>query len=186
MFSFTRIAIFTALAATNAVVLAQDLLNCGVARYENTQYTCFDDSLLCPVQSGIRTLRCGDACYNPNQYTCSNTTLVSYFPSTPGQLFDCGAARYDPSAYVCYDGDFLCPKFETVPTLPCGDACYSASLYICQDGVLEHNPGPEDCIPSGGTNEFCNDQGCFLLGCCPGLLSMADRCRDPCEFTHNC
>ncbi|KAJ7052830.1 carbohydrate binding-domain-containing protein, partial [Mycena amicta] len=157
MLSLDRIAIFTVLAAVNAAVFAQELLSCGGVQYNYTDLTCFDDSLLCAVEGGIRFVPCANTCYNPNQFTCSNTTLIFYAPSTPGQLFDCGAAKYDPSVYVCYNGDFLCPKFSTVPTLPCGDACYEASLYTCTDGVLSHNTGPPDCIPDFSDNEICND-----------------------------
>ncbi|KAF7305640.1 hypothetical protein HMN09_00817600 [Mycena chlorophos] len=132
---------FSLLAITAAGAAAQGLLSCGEAQYNYTEYTCFDDTTLCPVQSGIRTLDCNGACYDPNKYTCSNTTLETYSPYN-GELFDCGVARYDPSKYVCYDGDMLCPKSGVTPTLPCGDDCYFASEYTCTDGVLSHYAGP--------------------------------------------
>lgn len=31
--------------------------------------------------------------------------------------------------YTCYDGKYLCPVYNGVPTLRCGDACYSAGQY---------------------------------------------------------
>ncbi|KAF7313095.1 hypothetical protein MKEN_00995400 [Mycena kentingensis (nom. inval.)] len=182
MFKLKHLIVSAVLAVASGRIVAQELLTCGSSQYFASEYTCFDDSFLCPVQGRIRYLRCGDACYNPNQYTCEDTTLELFSPSNPDQLFDCGDAQYDPSDYVCYNGNFLCPKFSTVPTLRCGDACYSPSLYTCSAGVLSPNPGSPDCIPNFGTNEICNDQGCFLLPCCPGLISIATKCRDPCDL----
>ncbi|EON66075.1 hypothetical protein W97_05318 [Coniosporium apollinis CBS 100218] len=51
-------------------------------------------------------------------------------------LQDCNGARYLPSRYTCYDGKYLCPVYNGVPTLRCGDACYSAGQYSCNNGVL--------------------------------------------------
>ncbi|KAF7313094.1 hypothetical protein MKEN_00995300 [Mycena kentingensis (nom. inval.)] len=183
MFTLNKFLVGAVFAVVTGRVVAQELLDCGSSQYYASEYTCFNDTFLCPVQSGIRYLRCGDACYSPNQYTCENDALELYNPTNPDQLFDCGTAQYDPSDYVCYDGDFLCPKSDTVPTLRCGDACYSPSLYTCSAGHLAPNPGSPDCIPNYGTNEVCNDKGCVLLPCCPGLLSIASKCRDPCELS---
>ncbi|KAF7291270.1 hypothetical protein MIND_01270800 [Mycena indigotica] len=177
-------AFVTALATTSA--LAQTLLTCGASTYFYSTASCFDNAVLCPVVNGVRTISCNGLCYDPNKFTCDNTTLIGYNPNLSGQLFDCGAARYDPSAYVCYDGDFLCPKSETIAYLPCGDACYWPDSYTCSNGTLGPNPGPRDCIPNFSDNIFCNDQGCFELECCPGLIAVADKCRDPCDFGPIC
>ncbi|KAJ6573463.1 hypothetical protein DFH09DRAFT_1151908 [Mycena vulgaris] len=40
----------------------------------------------------------------------------------------------------------------------------------------------DDCVGDFGDSVVCNDQGCFQLICCPGLISVADKCRDPCDL----
>lgn len=69
--------ITTALISLLAVGLttAEELLDCGIARYYPSQYTCYDGSFLCPKITGEATLRCGDACYSPTLYTCNDGRL---------------------------------------------------------------------------------------------------------------
>ncbi|KAJ7478034.1 carbohydrate binding-domain-containing protein [Mycena galericulata] len=137
------------LTALVAGVIAQSLESCGSAEYDPSQYTCFNNSLLCPIVNGVAYQNCGQDCYSTAEYTCFN-------------------------------GDLLCPYASGgIATQACGDACYDFFEYNCNDGEL--SPAPS-CIGDYGTSEFCDTQGCFLLPCCAGLISIADHCRDPCEL----
>ncbi|KAF9065002.1 carbohydrate binding-domain-containing protein [Rhodocollybia butyracea] len=174
--------VLTALAAS--FVSAQNLDSCGDAMYDPSQYTCFNDSFLCPILNGDIYLQCGDACYSTTLYSCSNTTLEPFPPSVPDTLEDCGDARFSPYQYVCFDGDFLCPYMEGNATLRCGDSCYAPWQYNCTDGQLAPvPPPPPTCIGLDGTNPVCNDIACEFYACCPGLINIADKCRDPCDIT---
>ncbi|KAI7595726.1 hypothetical protein KC343_g17277, partial [Hortaea werneckii] len=66
-----------ALASAANTPTDSNLIACGDAYYLPTQYICYDDGFLCPIQDGEPTLRCGDACYNPQQYSCTNAELTS-------------------------------------------------------------------------------------------------------------
>jgi len=49
------------------------------------------------------------------------------------------------SQYTCYDGDFLCPVLNGVPTLRCGLDCYLPEMYSCgDDGKLVYPPSGSD------------------------------------------
>ncbi|KAJ7629256.1 carbohydrate binding-domain-containing protein [Mycena polygramma] len=156
-----------------SLVAAEDLATCGASKYYPSQYTCFDDDFLCPIENGDRFIRCGDA--------CSNTTLEPISHSAPEPLEACGDSLFYPSQYVCLDGNFLCPFMNGAATLRCGDACYSPYLYTCTNGEL----APVPCVPEYGQDEVCNAQGCFVLPCCPGLISVATKCRDRCQLAPN-
>ncbi|KAJ7114444.1 carbohydrate binding-domain-containing protein, partial [Mycena epipterygia] len=135
------------LAALVAGVVA--LESCGTANYDLSQYTCFNNSFLCPIVDGVEYQACGEDCYSTAHYTCFN-------------------------------GDFLCPVTSGGDaTQRCGDTCYSIFQYSCDNGELT----PVPCIGDFGTNEVCGTQGCSLLTCCPGLIFVADHCRDPCQLT---
>ncbi|KAF7354091.1 hypothetical protein MVEN_01096500 [Mycena venus] len=162
------ISLLTALVAGVVKVVAEDLLTCGPSNYFPSQYTCFDDTFLCPIVNGDRYLRCGDACYSTSLYSCSNTTLEPISHSSPETLEDCGSSRFFPSQYVCLDGNFLCPFVNGTATLRCDAACYAPSQYTCTNGQLSPvGIPPPTCVPNFGQDEICNSQGCFLLPCCP-------------------
>ncbi|KAJ7758262.1 hypothetical protein B0H16DRAFT_1720865 [Mycena metata] len=97
--------VFTALASCS-IVVADQLLHCGASNYFVSQYTCFDDFILCPILNGTITLPCGVACdvppcdipcYDPNQYSCSDNTLEFYNPNGVNALDNCSFGQYDPS-----------------------------------------------------------------------------------------
>ncbi|KAJ7640037.1 carbohydrate binding-domain-containing protein [Mycena polygramma] len=114
---------------------------------------------------------CGSAMYDPSQYTCYDGDFLC--PIVNGDVYrKCGDDCYSTTGYNCIDGDFLCPIGEA----KCGDACYDTNQYNCFSGELT------PCIGNFGANEVCTSQGCFLLACCAGLLSIADHCRSPCDF----
>ncbi|KAF2666892.1 hypothetical protein BT63DRAFT_427306 [Microthyrium microscopicum] len=169
---------FLALATTG---FAEDLRNCGTAPYYPSQYTCFDNSFLCPISNGVPTLRCGDACYLQSQYACSNNQLVLNDPNQPDTLLNCGPAQYYDSQYVCFDGNFLCPVINGKATLRCGDACYNYDQYYCENNQLVQTQ-TGTCRPNYG---FCFENG-MSYACCDGLICVADRCRVPCELTGTC
>ncbi|KAJ7192634.1 carbohydrate binding-domain-containing protein [Mycena pura] len=159
---------------------------CGTATYDPSQFACFDDGFLCPIVGQDINLKCGEACYSVSQFGCSNTTLVPIAQIGPGTLLACDDQQFDPSQYVCYDGEFLCPFVcrdglrscltgvsNRNPTLRCGDACYDPAKFSCTNDTLASLPAP-DCVGLDGSNE----EG----SCCPGLLSIASKCRDFCDF----
>ncbi|KAJ7362671.1 hypothetical protein DFH08DRAFT_841328 [Mycena albidolilacea] len=157
--------VFIALAACS-IVATEDLLSCSGSRYFPSQYTCYDDTQLCPILNGTITLPCGLACYDPNQYSCSDLTLEFYNPNVSNALNECGFSQYDPSKAVCFDGFFLCPRMGTV-TLKCGATCYTPSNHYCALA--------QDCVADG----------CEPLPCCPGLIAVASKCRSLCDFNPN-
>ncbi|KAE9386369.1 hypothetical protein BT96DRAFT_540011 [Gymnopus androsaceus JB14] len=176
---------FTALAALARVVIAQGQLeSCGSSLYYPSQYTCFDDDFLCPIVNDEIYIRCGDACYSTSQYSCSDDTLEVYPQNGPETLEACGDAQFYPSQYICLDGNFLCPFMNGDSTLRCGNACYLIDQYSCTNDALipVTVPPSAPCVPEFGSSELCNDEGCFQLNCCPGLFSIADHCRSPCQL----
>ncbi|KAJ7091792.1 carbohydrate binding-domain-containing protein [Mycena epipterygia] len=125
------------------------LESCGTANYDPSQYSCFNNSLLCPIVNGDVYQACGEACYSRG-------------------------------AYTCFNGDFLCPFNGGIATQRCGtgDICYSPLEYSCNsDGSISPLPS---C--SSGPSQVCDTQGCLSLNCCPGLIDIADHCRDPCQL----
>ncbi|KAJ7747126.1 carbohydrate binding-domain-containing protein [Mycena maculata] len=174
--------VLTALAACS-IVAAEDLVSCGASNYYPSQYTCFDDDFLCPIVNGTAYIQCGDACYSDSQYSCNDTTLGLYNPNGPNPLDDCGFTQYDPSQYICFDGFSLCPIMDGSATFKCGDVCYTPDGYSCSLGQVYPNGTPQPtCVPDFGDDELCTEDGCEILPCCPGLISVADKCRDPCQL----
>ncbi|KAF7358747.1 hypothetical protein MSAN_01213700 [Mycena sanguinolenta] len=163
-------------------VSAEELLACGLSNYYPSQYTCFDDDFLCPIINGVTYIQCGKACYTNSQYSCSNGVLKPYNPKAV-VLESCGVNQYDPSKYVCIDSGFLCPIINGQATLKCDETCYNPKQYGCNlDMIYPLGTSPPTCVPEYGDDEICNDEGCFVLPCCKGLISVADKCRDPCQL----
>ncbi|KAJ9637127.1 hypothetical protein H2199_007413 [Coniosporium tulheliwenetii] len=61
-------------------------------------------------------------------------------PQSEADLIYCGEARYLPSRYTCYEGNFLCPVINGVPTLKCGMDCYLPDMYSCSNDRLVYPP----------------------------------------------
>ncbi|KAJ7255657.1 carbohydrate binding-domain-containing protein, partial [Mycena rebaudengoi] len=146
-------------ALLTGIITAQSLQSCGTAQYDPTQYTCFGNATLCPIVNGDKYLACGSACFSTTQYTCINAT-----------------------------SGFLCPVINGTRTVGCGGTqCYSLNgEYTCNSGKL--NQIPAGCIGNFGSNPICDDNACVFYGghpCCPGLLNVAGRCRDPCDLSPN-
>nr|GAT55553.1 predicted protein [Mycena chlorophos] len=198
MFNILHIqAAIIAMTVASPFVHAQLNLTCGGVPYNHTEASCFDDTTLCPFEDGLRFLPCAGICYNPELKACTNNTILGFEGERP-EFYICGpTALYDPalvspvfgnftatilsldSKYSCFDGNLLCPKTETVPSLPCGEACYDPSEYICNGTTLILNPGPPDCFPLNAVNVWCDWENCFTLDCCPGLSSGLDG--DTCQ-----
>jgi len=62
--------------------VAGDLLPCGDANYDPTQYVCYNNNFLCPIISGEPLSYCSGACYSKFMYACSNNALVQ-LPTVP-------------------------------------------------------------------------------------------------------
>lgn len=64
-----------ALAATFSSALGEELEWCGDAQYYPSEYTCFDDSTLCPILFGLPNQPCNGGCYAPEMYECDSGKL---------------------------------------------------------------------------------------------------------------
>ncbi|KAK1750367.1 hypothetical protein QBC47DRAFT_438686 [Echria macrotheca] len=98
---------FLALAAG---VLAQEGEQlCGGAPYWSSDYTCYDDSVLCPVSYGIPTFPCGGACYHREMYRCVAGTSLRLLPRAAGSfgLTVQGTVSYAHSQEVRACGGYL-------------------------------------------------------------------------------
>ncbi|KAJ6508127.1 carbohydrate binding-domain-containing protein, partial [Mycena sanguinolenta] len=153
----SRLASSIALVAfVTGIATTQSLQSCGPAQYDPTQYTCFNNATLCPIVNGDEYRACGSACFSTTQYSCINAT-----------------------------SSFLCPVVNGHATVGCGGTlCYSLDgTYTCDDGQLHQIP--PGCTGNFGSYPICDDNACEFYGskaCCPGLINIADRCRDPCDF----
>lgn len=64
------------------------------------------------------------------------------------------------SQYTCYDGDFLCPVLNGVPTLKCGQDCYLPDMYSCDDqGKLVDSHGGTGAGSIGGSSSAMTGAG---------------------------
>ncbi|KAJ7822644.1 carbohydrate binding-domain-containing protein [Mycena olivaceomarginata] len=166
-----------------AALRPECLLACGESNYDPSQYTCFEDGTLCPINNGDRYLRCGDACYSTSLYTCSNTTLKPLSHSGVESLEDCGSSTFYPSQHVCLEGEFLCPFVNEAATLRCDSSCFNPSQFYCDNGLQSPvGAPPMNCISAFGIDHECNGQDCRLLPCCPCLVHFEGSCRDPCQL----
>ncbi|OCK73736.1 carbohydrate-binding module family 52 protein [Lepidopterella palustris CBS 459.81] len=109
-------------------------------------------------------------------------------------LKNCGNAQYLPSQYNCYDGNFLCPITNGVPTLRCSDACYFASQYTCSNNQLApvDQSMPNDLFTCGDAKYYpwqyvCWDGNflCPMLGGYKPTLRCGDACYDPAQYVCN-
>ncbi|KAJ6482388.1 carbohydrate binding-domain-containing protein [Mycena vulgaris] len=121
---------------------------------------------------------CGTSKYDPSQYTCYGGSLLC--PIVNGNVYlQCGNDCYSRQDYTCTDG-FLCPiNGPGGETFKCGDSCFDPRQYSCQNGKVVFTP----CVEHFGSSEICDAVECIQLNCCPGLFSVATKCRSPCDFT---
>ena len=78
-------------------------------------------------------MACGEALYSAEKVRECKITLN----------YPCVGPLLIIEQYACYDGDFLCPVLEGVPTLRCGEDCYSPYMYSCDgDGRLMYPSSP--------------------------------------------
>ncbi|KAJ7461604.1 carbohydrate binding-domain-containing protein, partial [Mycena latifolia] len=141
-------------------------------------------ALLTGIAAAQGLQSCGTARYDPTQYTCfGNATLC---PIVNGDEYRaCGSACFSNTQYSCINATsgFLCPVINGDRTVGCGGTqCYSSGKYLCNDGKL--TPFPTGCVNSG-LNPICDDNACITVACCPGLINVADHCRNPCDLSPN-
>ena len=85
------------LTTTLSGVLAEDLQLCGDAQYYPGEYTCFDDSTLCPILFGLPNKPCNGGCYAPEMYQCDSGKL-NLLPEADGPfklVSQSGVSRVD-------------------------------------------------------------------------------------------
>jgi hypothetical protein len=76
-----------AAAAVAAMLLthtsAQDTEVCGTANYHPSEYTCYNNTALCPKFYGLPTIPCAGAggCYSKHSFSCSDGALQSLPPA---------------------------------------------------------------------------------------------------------
>jgi hypothetical protein len=69
------VAVFATILTWCSSTVAEDLKFCGEARYYPSEYTCFNNSILCPVAFGIANQPCNGACYQREMYQCDAGNL---------------------------------------------------------------------------------------------------------------
>jgi hypothetical protein len=82
MKSFTTVAVAALTLGSGAVA---ELLNCGKAQYDPTQYVCYSNSFLCPIIAGEPLSYCNGACYSKFMYKCPNNVL-ELLPAQSGAI----------------------------------------------------------------------------------------------------
>ncbi|KAF7378390.1 hypothetical protein MSAN_00265500 [Mycena sanguinolenta] len=147
-------------ALVSAAVAVHGLQTCGSAQYDPSQYTCFNNSQLCPIVNGDAYQSCGpNQCYSKKQYTCFNGNFLC--PVTSGGIATqaCGNACYSPYQYSCNANNQL------VPVPPCiaggvNEVCNTQGCFQlpCCKGyisIADHCRDPCEVVPSScpnGTN----------------------------------
>ncbi|KAJ7627425.1 hypothetical protein FB45DRAFT_1004870 [Roridomyces roridus] len=173
-----RLFILALLSFVATSVFAELLLSCSGNDYYASQYTCFDEDFLCPINNGDRTVRCAEACYSLSQYSCATDTLEPYLPNGVNPDQPCGSEIFDPSTSLCLDRYFVCPIVNGTAYFNCEDGCYDPTQYGCALGQLYPvGTVPPTCVPQYSDPNNCDYYGCVQEPCCAGLWDGADRCR---------
>ncbi|KAJ7133198.1 carbohydrate binding-domain-containing protein [Mycena epipterygia] len=90
---------FISIVLTALVAGVVALESCGTANYDPGQYTCFNNSLLCPIVNGVAYQACGEDCYSKADYTCFNGNFLCPFTSGGIATQACGDKCYSPFEY---------------------------------------------------------------------------------------
>ena len=90
------------------------------------------------------------------KFTIALSALVAAVAADSLQY--CGSAPYYTSQYTCFDGSFLCPITDGVPTLRCGDACYLQSQYACSNNQLVINDNSQPQLLDCGSAQYYPSQ----------------------------
>ncbi|GAB1309881.1 Endo-1,3(4)-beta-glucanase 1 carbohydrate binding domain-containing protein [Madurella fahalii] len=123
-------------AAVAAPVLAEELQTCGAASYYPSEYTCYDDSALCPVIHTLPTAHCSGSggCYAPEQFSCEDGTLKSLPDATSPFTLAAFGAR---------------PNFGNMTVNACGNyLAIGAGARLCTS-----------CSPAPGAKVQCSEYG---------------------------
>ena len=66
-----HVVLLACLVAVTTSSQAEPLLYCDGAGYYPSEYTCFNNTILCPILFGEPSLPCKGACYSPSMYSCT-------------------------------------------------------------------------------------------------------------------
>jgi len=145
---------------------------CGSACYVPGQYSCYDNSLLCPTGWDV----CQGQCYNPSVYDCVQTlqynltTFQYIYQLCPEGYLNCGEGCYDPNVYTCFDqyNGYMCVNGYDI----CGTACYDPSVYQCVHSYVDY-------VCPVGYSSVCNGTCVSDDTPCASNTSPLVCCTDP-------
>ncbi|KAK0649902.1 hypothetical protein B0T16DRAFT_138061 [Cercophora newfieldiana] len=134
----------TAILATQTS--AEETETCGVASYFPTEYTCYNNTSLCPKIYSLSTVPCAGSggCYSPHSFSCSDGVLRSLpKASSPFTLTAHGVRATYQDKYVKACGGYLaiganarectsCPKGQA--GVDC--ASYGRKTVLMPDGAM--------------------------------------------------
>lgn len=128
-------------ASTLTGVLGEDLESCGDAQYYPSEYTCFDDSTLCPILFGLPNQPCNGGCYAPEMYKCDSGKLgLLPEPETPFKLVSHSAVSRVDDHPVRACGTYLAIGAGARECHSCGEgiACggYGNETVLLQNGEM--------------------------------------------------
>lgn len=132
-----RVLAALAMAATMAApALAEELQTCGAASYYPSEYTCYDDSAICPIIHTLPTAHCSGTggCYAKEQFSCEDGTLKSLPDAT------------SPFTLAAYGAR---PNFANMTVNACGNyLAIGAGARQCTS-----------CSPGSGAKTNCSEYG---------------------------
>ncbi|PKS12468.1 hypothetical protein jhhlp_000674 [Lomentospora prolificans] len=150
-----------------ALVAAEDLEWCGDARYYPSEYTCFDDSFMCPVLFGLPNLPCNGGCYADQMYQCDDGSLkLRGEQKKPFVLKTASSSEHVDGLVVNACGGYLaigtgareCPQCKDSDDVDCEE--YGNKLVLLPDGEMAVDvPGGQQWYinPSDGTLSYTRE-----------------------------
>ncbi|KAK4448677.1 hypothetical protein QBC34DRAFT_101981 [Podospora aff. communis PSN243] len=84
MGAFRVVAALAVAALLSTSASAEEAETCGTASYFPSEYSCYNNTALCPKVYGLPTVPCAGAggCYSPHTHSCSDGALKSLPPAT--------------------------------------------------------------------------------------------------------
>ncbi|CAK7274962.1 hypothetical protein SEPCBS57363_006433 [Sporothrix epigloea] len=139
-----------------------ELLTCGGAQYEPSQYVCYDSKFLCPIIAGEGLSYCSGACYSRYMYTCTNNALEQLKPLASGTPFSLivsnPAVMYLDGRTVGACDQQLNAANKTCAYCPQGAACpASASTVLLAPS--DSGPVAMDASTPGGQSVYIDSTG---------------------------
>ena len=102
--------VLSLIASFIAPLRAEETKTCGVATYSPSEYTCYNDSALCPTVYSLPTVPCSGSggCYAPQAFSCEGGTLKTLpKASSPFTLTAYGTRRAYRGLAVKACGSYL-------------------------------------------------------------------------------